>query len=63
MNYRIATKSDAERIARLHADSWRRTYRGLLQDEFLDGDVVTNRLAVWNDRLGNERTNQFVLIA
>lgn len=63
MNYRAAIQSDAEQIALLHADSWRRTYRGMLRDEFLDGEVVNNRLEVWNDRLGRARPDQFVLVA
>lgn len=63
MNYRAAIQSDAERIAVLHADSWRRTYRGMLRDDFLDGEVESNRLGVWNDRLARIRTDQFVLVA
>lgn len=63
LNYRIAQKSDAEKIAQLHADSWRRTYRGLLLDTFLDGDLLTDRLDVWNRRLGDQRIDQLVLVA
>lgn len=61
--YRRAVGADAERIALLHADSWRRTYRGSYRDEFLDGDVVTNRLGVWRCRLANDREDQFVYLA
>ena len=63
MQYRAACKDDASRIARLHAGSWRRTYRGILTDDFLDGDVVGERQAVWQERLGSERADQFVLVA
>jgi ribosomal protein S18 acetylase RimI-like enzyme len=63
MSCRRALGSDAERIAMLHADSWRRNYRGLLRDEFLDDYVEMNRLEVWRDRLGKERDDQFVCIA
>lgn len=62
-SYRPARESDAERIALLHAESWRQTYRGMLRDEFLDGDVLANRLAVWRDRLARRRDDQFVLLA
>ena len=44
VHYRAALRADTERIALLHADSWRRTYRGSYRDTFLDGDVVTNRV-------------------
>ena len=38
-------------MAALHADSWRRHYRGAFSDEFLDGDLQTERVAVWTERL------------
>ncbi|MET7424924.1 GNAT family N-acetyltransferase [Dactylosporangium sp. NPDC005555] len=40
-------------IAGLHADSWRRHYRGAYSDAFLDGDVVSDRRAVWRSRFGD----------
>ena len=49
--FRLAGPADAEAVANLHADSWRRHYRGAYSDAFLDGDVVADRLAVWTDRL------------
>jgi len=51
LRLRIAGSADAEGVARLHADSWRRHYRGAYADSFLDGDVVSDRLAVWSSRL------------
>ena len=50
---RDATPDDVEAIAALHADSWRRTYRGALADEYLDGDVVEERRGVWRARLAS----------
>jgi GNAT superfamily N-acetyltransferase len=63
MQYREARASDAERIALLHAKSWQYTYRGVLCDEFLDSDVVQNRLVHWQQRLKSPEKNQFVLLA
>ncbi len=40
-----ASAQDAEAIARLQAQSWRITYRGMLPDEYLDRHVVADRLA------------------
>jgi ribosomal protein S18 acetylase RimI-like enzyme len=51
LSFREADAADAAAIAALHADSWRRTYRGAYADEFLDGDVDSDRLAVWSARL------------
>ena len=48
---RPAVGADAGRIAALHADSWRRHYRGAYSDAFLDGEVDADRLAVWTQRL------------
>lgn len=38
-------------MAGLHADSWRRHYRGAYADSFLDGEVLADRLAVWSERV------------
>jgi GNAT superfamily N-acetyltransferase len=48
---RPAEVGDVEAIAALHADSWRRNYRGAYLDSYLDGDVLTDRLAVWGERI------------
>lgn len=51
MRFRSADVQDAERVALLHADSWRRHYRGAYADSFLDGDIAVERRAVWRERL------------
>jgi ribosomal protein S18 acetylase RimI-like enzyme len=48
---RPADPADADRIADLHAASWRRHYRGAYTDAYLDHDVVADRRAVWSARL------------
>lgn len=48
---RLATPADVEGIAQLHTDSWRRNYRGAYLDSYLDGDVLSDRLSVWGERL------------
>jgi len=63
VQYRIATPADAEAIAEVHTKSWRRTYRGNLRDEFLDGDLMANRRLVWRERLGRLQSHQFVCVA
>src|SRR5258708_17541500 len=58
--FRAAGRSDADAIARLHVDSWRRHYRGAYSDAFLDGDVTGFLLGLWTERLavpdGRSRT-------
>ena len=47
VRYREATEHDARAIAALHAESWRRNYRGAFLDSYLDGDILPDRLEVW----------------
>jgi ribosomal protein S18 acetylase RimI-like enzyme len=63
VQYLDATDSDADSIAALHADSWRRHYRGAYLDSYLDGDVVTNRQEVWRSRLAQPTTGHFTVVA
>ena len=63
VHYRDATEQDVGGIANLHADSWRRHYRGAYLDSFLDGDVVADRLEVWASRLAPPRHGQCTVIA
>jgi ribosomal protein S18 acetylase RimI-like enzyme len=44
---RSAVSADLPSIAKLHAASWRAAYRGILSDEFLDGDLEADRLQSW----------------
>lgn len=61
--YRAATIADAEPIAALHADSWRRHYRGAYSDSYLDGDVLADRRAVWGERLAGDAPDRRTLVA
>src|SRR5437763_12653857 len=49
--FRLAGPADAAAVARLHAESWRRHYRGAYADAFLDGDVEADRRNEWSRRL------------
>lgn len=63
MWYRRTNAKDAGAIATLHAESWRVAYRGALRDEFLDGDVFTDRATQWGARLSAPPENQLVIVA
>ena len=60
---RPSRATDAPQVARLHADSWRRHYRGAYSDLYLDGDVDDDRLAVWTQRLAHDTAERFTLVA
>jgi ribosomal protein S18 acetylase RimI-like enzyme len=61
--FRFAGPGDAEAVANLHADSWRRHYRGAYSDAFLDGDVFADRLAVWTERLAAPDPRRCTILA
>ncbi len=60
---RGASPQDIDAVATLHAESWRRHYRGAYRDEYLDGDIVAERRAVWRERLSIPSANSFTLVA
>jgi len=63
IHYRPANLSDAASIGRLHADSWRRSYRGAYSDAYLDGEVGDERTAYWTDRLSEVDADHFTIVA
>lgn len=63
MHIRKATETDVESIARLHAASWRTTYRDALSDAYLDGPIEAERSAVWRSRFAEPAENQLVIVA
>lgn len=48
---REALATDCELIARLHAESWAATYRGMLPAAYLDHGVYGERSSHWRQRL------------
>src|SRR5690242_3508876 len=63
VEYRPANHDDSPSVAALHAENWRRTYRGNYRDAYLDGDVFSDRRRVWDSRLGQPAANQYVCVA
>jgi len=59
---REATLQDSAAIARLHADSWRSAYRGMLSNDYLDHRVYSERDAVWQQRFSESAKNPFFAI-
>ena len=60
---RPITATDAFAIASIHAESWRSAYRGILRDEYLDIDLIGNRVAIWTKRLHPMPARHFGYIA
>jgi GNAT superfamily N-acetyltransferase len=60
---RTATLADAPAIAQLHAASWRHTYRDAFSSDYLARDVVTDRIAVWTERLRRPDSGQYIVLS
>jgi ribosomal protein S18 acetylase RimI-like enzyme len=55
--------ADAVAVAEMHTISWRSAYRGMLRDEYLDGDIATERRQAWTCRLGTPVDADYGFIA
>jgi GNAT superfamily N-acetyltransferase len=63
LEIRPVTAGDVEVMARIHAESWRDAYRGILRDEYLDGDILSERQALWRARFQRPKPGQVGLLA
>jgi GNAT superfamily N-acetyltransferase len=63
LRFRSAGAKDAVAIAKLHAESWRKHYRGAYSDSFLDGDVLEDRGTVWSERLRGQDGGSCTVLA
>ncbi len=60
---RAARRTDASTVAKIHAGSWRRHYRGAFSDTYLDGDLDKERSQVWGQRLAKAGDDTVTFIA
>jgi len=63
MLVRQAYPSDAPSIARVHVETWRATYAGLLPERVLAGMREETHQASWNKLLKSGRNRELVLVA
>lgn len=63
MKFRTATPDDAPAIAALHTLSWQLNYRGIWSDEYLDGNLLEERIIYWKKKLTHSEDIPFVLLA
>jgi ribosomal protein S18 acetylase RimI-like enzyme len=63
LRFPAAGPGDADAIAALHADSWRRHYRGAFSDEFLDGDVAAVLRDRWRERFAAQDPRTRTILA
>jgi len=62
MNIRQAGFDDAAAIARVHVDTWRTTYAGILSADYLAGLSYAEREQMWRDELSQGDRREFTYI-
>ncbi|WP_054707691.1 GNAT family N-acetyltransferase [Bacillus sp. JCM 19041] len=60
MNIRQAAKKDVRGIAKVHVDSWRTTYKGLIAQSMLDRLTYEKREELWRKNLGRKENILYV---
>ncbi|MEJ8766353.1 GNAT family N-acetyltransferase [Oceanobacillus sp. HCA-5259] len=61
MKIRKANSVDATSIAKVHVDSWRTTYKGIIPDEFLNNLSYEQRTELWKENLA--RVDNYIVVA
>jgi ribosomal protein S18 acetylase RimI-like enzyme len=62
LELRPAQYSEYTEVAQLHAASWKKTYRGIMSDQFLNDDVERVLLQKWQNRLSSPVSNQAITV-
>lgn len=62
MIVRKATLTDAAAIGRIHVESWRATYAGIVPDEYLAALSTERRAEQWRAGLANAESRSIVLV-
>ncbi|SOC44677.1 GNAT family N-acetyltransferase [Ureibacillus acetophenoni] len=60
MTIRLAKLEDAEGIAKVHVDSWRTTYEGIIPQEFLNNLSYDKRAELWIRNITKPETHIYV---
>ncbi len=63
MIYRLAKTDEAHKVALLHAKSWQSAYRGIMSDDYLNYEVVEERLYYWYKRFAKTSADDFFYVA
>ena len=60
---RRAVLNDAEDIGRIHVESWRAAYAGLVPDSLLAGLSIETAVGRWSNRLSSPSPDRRILVA
>lgn len=59
---RPAAVADAGEVARIHVETWRHAYRGIVPDSYLDGLSVERRTESWAKTISEGKTGTLVAV-
>lgn len=63
MVIRKALEKDAYSIAKVHVESWKQTYKGIISDDILSKLAVDERAKLWENSLGDPKNEDIVYVA
>ncbi|KSU83311.1 L-amino acid N-acyltransferase YncA [Fictibacillus enclensis] len=63
MEIRKALPGDEEAIAFVHVDSWRTTYKGIVDEEYLQNMSVEDRKEMWKGIIENPLPENYLFVA
>ncbi len=61
MTLRVATAADAAAVARIHVESWKVAYRGIMPDDVIARTDLAYRTPFWTERIANREWPVFVI--
>ncbi|WP_017185130.1 GNAT family N-acetyltransferase [Alkalibacillus haloalkaliphilus] len=61
MKIREANLSDASGIGKVHVNSWRTTYKGIVPDEYLNNMTYEKRAKLWEQNMSAQ--DQYIIVA
>ncbi|MDI9634585.1 GNAT family N-acetyltransferase [Kamptonema cortianum] len=59
---RNATETDAEGIAFVHVNSWKTSYAGIIDQDFLDNINYEKRLSSWQEIIQSKSTQELIVL-
>lgn len=63
VTFRPMNSTDAHVLSDLHVQSWKKHYKGIVSDHYLEHLVEKERLTVWRERCSNPSSDQLLMIA
>lgn len=60
VDFRTARKSDVPKVARVHVESWQKSFSGVAPDDFLSSMSVEKRIDKFSERAGDEAYTMMV---